>query len=358
MGKNYCGGVGRVVDKCRDKFLDMGHEVYVLISEKFQKKFPVTVLHPNGVLKKYSNFYQFRKEFPIIKFDYIIQHFVNWSRDLIKVKKHKGHRPKIIYHFHSILRREKESGFKTLNRFLLDQEKMIELADTIVCPSRYEYNNFLRYFPDFRDKVVLLENTVDIFPVDEEKVKNLKREHHINDGDIVSLYVGRIELIKGAHILIRYLPYILKKFRKLKFFIVGKSLDANLYRKLRKLLKKFPRQLFYIKYVDKHTLCQYYYLSEIYVNTSLSESFSLSTHEAALCNNALLLTDLPVFEKFKDGALFFSDYKGDGRDFIIKFEHLISSKRYRHMLSQEAENNTKHALSKNNLNQSLDKLIK
>jgi len=357
-GRTYCGGVGQIVKQNRLALRDLGYEVYVLISSRFNKKSPVKLLLPDDSLIGYPNFWNFQKRYNWHEFDYIIQHFVNWAKELKKVKCLKGPRPKIIYHFHSILRREKDSGFKTLNHFLLNQERMIELADKIVCPSRYEYDNFIRYFPYFSEKVILIENTIEGFPIQKEEIKNLRKSHDIKKSDVVSIYVGRIQRIKGAHILIQDIPKLLKKYKRLKIFVIGKTLEKTLYRKLMRIQNRFPHQLIYIKYVEKKILYQYYYLSDIYINTSLSESFSLSTHESALCNNALLLNSLPTFDKFKDAALFFSSHESNGKSFTSQYEYLIKNKNLRSKISKKSSRIARDFLAKDTLRNDMSSLFK
>ncbi|MFA4984780.1 MAG: glycosyltransferase family 4 protein [Candidatus Omnitrophota bacterium] len=332
-GKSYCGGVGQVVEQSRNALLELGHEAYVLISSDFDKRRGVKLLLPDNSLKRYRSLGAFLKDYDWTGFTHIIHHFVNWSGELKKIKGRRGRRPRIIYHFHSILRREKDSGFRTLNSFLYNQEKMIALADRIICPSAYEYDNFTRYFPSFINKVAVVENTFEGFPLNREIVKQVRAEYGIGDNDVVSLYVGRLERIKGAHLLLQEAPVILKRYRNAKLFFVGKWLEQDLYKKLRGLCKRFPRQLFYKRYLERERLFQYYYLSDIYINTSLSESFSLSTHEGAFCNNALLLSRLPVLEKFRDAALFFEAKESD---FTHKYETLIRNKDLRERLSARA----------------------
>ncbi|MFH1359811.1 MAG: glycosyltransferase family 4 protein [Candidatus Omnitrophota bacterium] len=336
LGKEYCGGVGQMVQLSRQALLDLGYEVYVLVSREFRKNHLVKVLGPDGMLMHYPSFFFFEKKLPLKKFDLIIQHFVNWTNDFKRLKSGGSKRPKIIYHFHSILRREKDSGFRTFNRFLLNQEKMIQLADHIICPSRYEYDNFNRYFPYFSDKITLIENVVNVFRPQKNAIEIIKARYSIKAHDIVSLYVGRIERAKGAHILIEHLPHALKRHKNLKIFMIGKSLERGIYRKLANLQKEYPKQIFYIKYLEKNLLFQYYHLSDIYINPSLSESFSLSTHEGAFCKNALLLNRLPVFERFRKGAFFFSPWNSNGDGFSHQFETLMKNKPLRQRLSQNA----------------------
>jgi len=356
-GKTYCGGVGQIVKQSRSTLLGLGYEVYVLISSGFQKKHPVKLLLPDNSLLRYPNFWSFQKEYDLCSFNYIIQHFVNWTKVLKEIKSLRGLRPKIIYHFHSILRREKDSGFKTFNQFLLSQERMIKIADKIICPSRYEYDNFMRYFPYLSEKAILIENTIEFFPLQKEVVRDISIRHGIRKGDIVSIYVGRLERIKGADTIIKNLPRILNRYKHLKIFMIGKVLERNLYRKLKKQQKRFPRQFFYIRYLEKKMLFQYYYLSHIYINTSLSESFSLSTHESAFCNNALLLNSLPVFDKFKNAALFFSNHDTDGNGFISRYEQLIKDSQLRIKLSNKAEKIIKDFLAQDRLKEDFSELF-
>ncbi len=353
-GKVYCGGVGQIVERSRSALLELGYEVYVLISSEFTRKYPVKLLLPDGILENYRSLGAFLKNHDWNKFMAVIHHFVNWTEELKRIKSRKGRRPRIIYHFHSILRREKDSGFRTLNHFLLRQEKMISLADSIVCPSSYEYDNFCRYFPLFIGKVTVIENTIENYPCDKRRVDEIKKRLDIRSGDVVSLYVGRLEKIKGPHVLFNEAPRLLNKYQHVKIIFIGKSLDKDLYAKLLRLCRKFPRQFFYIRYVEKNELFQFYYLSDIYINSSLSESFSLSTHESALCNNALLLNRLPVFEKFKKAAVFFN---ADKRNFNDKYEGLIKDASLRSRLSRKAKIIADKFLDCNRLKEDLHKFL-
>ena len=354
FGKSYCGGVGQIVKQSRDALLAMGYETYVLISSGFAREHPVKLLSLDDSIRQYPDLGAFLEDHDWRNFGYIIHHFVNWTKELKKISVQKGRKPKIIYHFHSILRREKESGFRTLNHFLYNQERMIELADRIICPSTYEYDNFIRYFPSFIDKVVVIENTIEAFRIDRKKIEKIRGGHKIKENDIVSLYVGRLERIKGAHILLEQAPNILRKHRHLKLFFVGKPLEKDLHKRLLRLRVRFPQQFFYKRYLEKKELFQYYYLSDIYINSSLSESFSLSTHESALCNNALLLNRLPALGKFKDAALFFDEKSGD---FSEKYEVLIKNHALRGRLSGRAIAIAKRFVNNNRFKDDLHQLL-
>ena len=355
--KHYCGGVGQVVKQSRATLQELGHEVYVMVTREFAKKKPVRLLLPDNTFVTYPDLFLLEKDHPWAEFDCIVQHFVNWTRQLKRLKQSKGRRPKIVYQFHSILRREKDAGFKTFKKYLINQERMIELADQVICPSRYEFEHFNMYFPNFSKKVVLVENTVEFFPFRPDEAERLKRLHKINGKDIVSLYVGRLERIKGADIIIDHLPKIMHRHKNLKMFIVGKSREPSLYRRLQRIKKMFPRRLFYIKFADKELLFQYYHLSHIYVNTSLSESFSLSTHEGALCNNALLLNRLPVFDKFRNAALFFSVQDANGDGLVHRHSQLVRNRSLRCRLAKKASRLARPSVQRDHLKKSLCRML-
>jgi glycosyltransferase involved in cell wall biosynthesis len=171
---------------------------------------------------------------------------------------------------------------------------------------------------------------------------------------VVLLYIGRLERIKGAHILLKEAPAILRRHRHLKLFFIGKSIEQDLYKRIICLCARFPGQFLYKKYLDKKELFQYYYLSDIYINSSLSESFSLSTHESALCNNALLLNRLPVFSKFKDAALFFEVNCGD---FSEKCDTLIKNLALRKRLARRSMAIANNFVNNNRFKDYLCKLL-
>jgi len=92
-GKSYCGGVGQIVERNRDSLLELGYETYVLISSDFDKKHPVKLLLPDNSLKDYRNLEAFLRDYDWCKFGYIIQHFVNWAKELKKIKIRKAEGP-------------------------------------------------------------------------------------------------------------------------------------------------------------------------------------------------------------------------------------------------------------------------
>jgi glycosyltransferase involved in cell wall biosynthesis len=211
----------------------------------------------------------------------------------------------------------------------------------------------MRYFPEFSDKAVLIENTIEIHPPQEDLIQKIKEEHSIQETDLVSIYVGRLEKIKGAEILIDNLPTLLKRYGNKKFILVGKVMERRLFYKLKLLLKRFPRRVFYYKYMEKELLFQYYYVSHIFINPSLSESYSLATHECAYCETALLLNPLPAFDKFRSSVVFF-----EGLDkFVQSYKKLIRNRKFARKLAKKASNLAKKEMKASSFYEKLARIV-
>lgn len=153
------------------------------------------------------------------------------------------------------------------------------------------------------------------------------------------------------------MPAVLRWYPNVKLFVVGKSLNRAIYERFSRIRREFPDRVFMISYMDKQELFQYYYMSDIYMNTSLSESFSLSTHESALCGNALLLNQLPVFEKFRNKVMFFSDIDHTGTDFYRAYSALIESSSLRKRLAHKASVVVREHMAQNNLSTSFSNFL-
>jgi len=278
-GKAYCGGVGQIVERSRNALVALGYEVYVLISSEFTRKHPVKLLLPDDSLKNYRSLGAFLKDYGWHKFATIIHHFVNWTGELKRLKTGKGRRPRIIYHFHSILRREKDSGLRTLNHFLLRQEKMIALADRIVCPSLYEYDNFCRYFPSFIDKVSVIENTIETYSPDKRRIEEIKEKLGIRQRDVVSLCVGRLEKYKRVDLLIRAFRRVVKRVPGAQMLVIGDGAYRNeLLRLVGRL--KLENHVRFLGFVPRMKLLELYAKASLFVLPSRYEAFSISLVEA------------------------------------------------------------------------------
>jgi hypothetical protein len=122
-------------------------------------------------------------------------------------------------------------------------------------------------------------------------------KENCNQRDINSpivLFIGRLEKRKGVHILIKAIPYVLKKIPQATFNIIGRdtfltkeaisftgnkdeSFQAQL---INDIPEQYRKNVNFLGYVERDDLARYYEECDIFVAPSLYESFGLIYIEA------------------------------------------------------------------------------
>jgi len=103
------------------------------------------------------------------------------------------------------------------------------------------------------------------------------------------LFVGRLVPIKGVEYLIRAVPAVIKRFKRVRFFIVG---DGDSMRSLENLSEKLKISA-YINFVGRqprNKVAEYMNASDIFVLPSLSEGRSVTVLEAMACGLPVIAT--------------------------------------------------------------------
>ena len=120
---------------------------------------------------------------------------------------------------------------KVFKNFLILFDKLICLfSDSLLCDSKsqrdYLYQNKLT------KKIDVIGNG-SICGVDLKKFHNVKNKNKIrkklnlSKNDLILIYVGRINLDKGIHVLLKSFKAISKKYNKLTLLIVGEESNIN-----------------------------------------------------------------------------------------------------------------------------------
>lgn len=98
--------------------------------------------------------------------------------------------------------------------------------------------------------------------------------------------------VYNLEMLIRAIPLVLKHFPKATFVIAGDG-EQGEYLKDLVVSSGCSQNVRFVGWVTQDELPKYLASSDIYVSTSLSDSASLSLHEAMACELAPVVTDLP-----------------------------------------------------------------
>lgn len=94
-------------------------------------------------------------------------------------------------------------------------------ADEIVAVSHHTRDELIRYEGIAPDKISVIHNGINIKLTRNESLGVLRNEFGIDADELVIGTVGRIEHQKGLDLLLEAAPYVIKRFPKTKFLIVG-----------------------------------------------------------------------------------------------------------------------------------------
>jgi len=101
--------------------------------------------------------------------------------------------------------------------------------------------------------------------------------------------------------LIHAIPHVIKSFPEANFIIVGSGRHQN---SLKELANKHNVSEFihFLGFIPNSDISKLINISDIYISTSLYDTFSISTLEAMACSKPVIVTDLPGTDEWiKDG---------------------------------------------------------
>ncbi len=216
----------------------------------------------------------------------------------------------------------KKFYFATVTKFVL------KLYDQLIGCS----DNDLTIFKKINDKIIIIENGVDIEPY-------LNTPKNAQKGEL--LYVGRLDHHKRIDLLIRIIARLNEKGYSAKLNIVGpdcKNLSCGLTNYAKKL--NVQNNISFKGKVSEGELKDLYSSAFIFVSASEYEGFGISVIEAMASGTLCVLNRIPSFEKFLKNNSFgylcnFSDQEetADIISGMLKTDELTYKK-----LSQAARN--------------------
>lgn len=171
------------------------------------------------------------------------------------------------------------------------EEKIFSLYDKIVCVSEFAKNGFLECIPSAKEKVVAIHNIIN-----EDNIKGKADENIYFDDKFISdsftiISVGRLDPVKQFD----KIPLIAKEIKQktdiaFRWYIIGGG-DANIEQMINENIKKYNLEDVVILLGAKTNVYPYMKKSDLYVSTSLSESFPLVINEAKVLNIPIVAND-------------------------------------------------------------------
>ena len=187
--------------------------------------------------------------------------------------------------------------------------------------------------------------------VDLKKFHNVKNKNKIrkklnlSKNDLILIYVGRINLDKGIHVLLKSFKAISKKYNNLTLLIVGedeininKLINLN-YLEIKKKIKIFP----FSNKVD-----QYLKASNLFIFPSYREGFGVSVIEALACGLPVIVSDTyGLKDSFNDNVNGLKFKTGSYKSLSSNLVKLIENKKLRKKFSINARKFVETKFEKN-----------
>jgi len=181
-----------------------------------------------------------------------------------------------------------------MSRFFL--KRAYKKAKRIFCVSSFTEKEIL--------KKIKLSNTVVINNgVDYDKYADRggfyanNRSRLMQKKEKIILSVGALKHRKGYHISIPAIAEVKKKYRDIKYYIVGDQSDKNYFNKLKDLVEKYnlEKNIVFLEKISDEKLINFYYSSGLFLLTPVNiknnfEGFGLVYLEAGACGKPVIGT--------------------------------------------------------------------
>jgi D-inositol-3-phosphate glycosyltransferase len=178
------------------------------------------------------------------------------------------------------------------------EKELVKTCHRILAPTDREKDNLVRYYGISREKIGVVPCGVNLDLFYPQEKKATRRQLGFDQRDIILLYVGRFEPLKGIDRLLEAMIH-LRDHRRLRLIIVGgdgdQSPESKFLRQKTVNLGIEDKVIFAGRIEQKH-LPLYYSSADVLVMASHYESFGLVALEALACGRPVVSTPVGAME--------------------------------------------------------------
>ena len=178
------------------------------------------------------------------------------------------------------------------------EKELVKTCHRILAPTDREKDNLVRYYGVSREKIGVVPCGVNLDLFYPQEKKATRRQLGFDQHDIILLYVGRFEPLKGIDRLLEAMIH-LRDHRRLRLIIVGgdgdESPESQFLRQKTANLGIEDKVIFAGRIEQKH-LPLYYSSADVLVMASHYESFGLVGLEALACGRPVVSTPVGAME--------------------------------------------------------------
>ncbi|WP_057911620.1 glycosyltransferase [Peribacillus muralis] len=224
---------------------------------------------------------------------------------------------KVVTTIHGIINYDYPNRLKkTIYRIL--ERSLLKLNNKYICVSKFVYNDLMKNHYN-KEKLSIIYNGVIVKKSNPEYLEKLRRKYGLNGSKVLGT-VARLEKVKNIQLLLEITKEIKKDNQDVKVLIVGEGEQKH---KLKRYTEELNIQNNIIFLGFKENPYPYIELMDIYVQTSLMETFGLTVIEAVklgkqvTCFNIGALTE---FQTLMPNRIYALQEKSN---FVPKIKHLL-----------------------------------
>jgi len=181
--------------------------------------------------------------------------------------------------------------------------------------------------------IFVISNGIDLVRFNGLRKEIIRRKLNIASDEKIILFVGTLKFIKGISYLIEAMGAIKEKEEKVKLILVGEGPERKRLENLTKELN-LEKEINFIGGVENNKIPEYMSVSDIFILSSLSESFGIVNLEAMASGLPIVATKVGgIPEIVKDGENGFLVEPGDSKQIAEKILYLLSNDDIRKSIS-------------------------
>ncbi len=240
--------------------------------------------------------------------------------------------------------------WKTLKPVLYPMKRAFDKADKIIAVSK-AVKQFMSHIVSHPKKIEVIPNGVDlerfIFP---SNTRKLRKELNLPLDVPIILFVGRLSIRKGIHILVDAFKHVVKEFPEAKLLIAGKGFLRE-YLRYKVRANNIADKVEFLGYISDDELIKLYAASDIFVCPSIfAEAFGIVILEAMASGKPVIATKVggipEIIDHEVNGLLVEPNDTGELRNAIIR---LLSDKREMNRIGRNARKKVEEVYDWNKL---------
>lgn len=332
------GGVQRVISCLIPMYMEMGYKVVLFtdeISEEDEYELPdgaVRVVLPSSLTIKKEEyvfraqeFVKYLKEYNVDVLCYQAASSTKLIFDMLLLKLNNI---PVIITIHEVC----FQNMLTMNLDMVDRPSLYKIADYVTVLSRVEE----MYWRGLGINAVYVPNPI----TNQITSRNLAE---IEENTIV--WVGRLDTrTKRCLDVVDIMKYVVEEIPNAKLLVVGNEVTAGIMEQMKRKIETMEVEKNVILCGHSVDVDAYYRQAEIYMLTSISESFSMTIAESKAYGLPLVMYDMPFLEFCRDKKGFLSAPQGDKKKMAENIVRILRDKELKCKLQQEAQESLKSFL--------------